>query len=31
VVFKMNDSLSPGVFGLEKDDSLVHIIMPVRV
>ncbi len=31
VVFKMNDSLAPGIFGVEKDTSLVHIIMPVRV
>jgi DNA polymerase III subunit beta len=31
VTFKMNDSLAPGVFGLEKDDSLIHLIMPVRV
>jgi len=31
VKFRMNDSLSPGVFELEKDESLVHLIMPVRV
>ncbi len=31
IKFRMNDSLSPGVFELEKDGSLVHLIMPVRV
>lgn len=31
VVFKMNDNLSPGVWGVEKDDSLVALVMPVRV
>jgi DNA polymerase-3 subunit beta len=31
VTFRMNDSLAPGVFGLEKDTSLIHLIMPVRV
>jgi DNA polymerase-3 subunit beta len=31
VTFKMNDSLAPGIFGLEKEEGLFHIIMPVRV
>jgi DNA polymerase III subunit beta len=29
--FKMNGSLAPGWFGLEKKEDLIHIIMPVRV
>ncbi len=28
---KINDSLSPGVWTGEKDKSLIHLIMPVRV
>ncbi len=31
VCFKMNDNLSPGVFGVEKDESLTVLVMPVRV
>jgi DNA polymerase-3 subunit beta len=31
VVFEMTGSLNPGVFKLEKDESYLHIIMPVRV
>lgn len=31
VVFEMADPLSPGVFRLPKDNSFLHIIMPVRV
>lgn len=31
IVFETNGSLNPGVFKLEKDPSLLHIIMPVRV
>jgi DNA polymerase-3 subunit beta len=31
VTFKMTESLAPGVFGIEGDESLTHIIMPVRV
>ena len=27
----MNDSLAPGVFGVENEEGLVHLIMPVRV
>ena len=29
--FEMNGSLSPGVFRIEKDDSFLHLIMPIRV
>ena len=28
---KINDNLSPGVWMGEKDKSLIHLIMPVRV
>jgi len=31
VTFEMTESLAPGVFGIEGDKSLTHIIMPVRV
>lgn len=31
VIFEMGDPLNPGVFRLPKDDSFLHIIMPVRV
>jgi DNA polymerase III subunit beta len=31
ITFKMNDSLAPGIFGVEKEAGLLHIIMPVRV
>jgi DNA polymerase-3 subunit beta len=31
VTFQMTESLAPGVFGVDGDKSLVHIIMPVRV
>ena len=31
LVFEMTGSLNPGVFRPAKDDSLVHLIMPVRV
>ncbi len=31
VKLKINDSLSPGVWAGEKDKSLIHLIMPVRV
>ncbi len=30
-VFEMTGALNPGVFKLAKDDSFLHIIMPVRV
>ena len=29
--FQMTSSLKPGVFRLGEDDSLLHVIMPVRV
>jgi len=29
--FEMTDSVSPGVFKIEKDDSFLHLIMPIRV
>lgn len=29
--FEMNGSLNPGVFKLEKDNSFLHLIMPIRV
>ena len=31
IKLKINDSLSPGVWMGEKDKSLIHLIMPVRV
>lgn len=31
VVMEMNDNLAPGVWKAEGDESLVHLIMPVRV
>ena len=31
LVFEMGGPLSPGVFRLPKDESYIHIIMPVRV
>jgi DNA polymerase III sliding clamp (beta) subunit (PCNA family) len=31
VVFEMNGSLSPGVFHPVKDETFLHIIMPVRI
>ena len=31
VTFGMTESLAPGVFGVEGDPGLTHIIMPVRV
>ena len=31
IVFEMSGSLAPGVWKPEKDENLVHIIMPVRV
>lgn len=31
VVFESNGSLSPGIFKAEKDDSFLHVIMPVRI
>lgn len=29
--FEMTNPLSPGVFKIEKDDSFLHLIMPIRV
>ena len=31
VVFEMNGNLSPGVFHPQKDETYLHIIMPVRI
>ncbi len=31
VSFEMNESLSPGVFRVDADDSWLHLIMPVRL
>ena len=31
VIFEMTGSLNPGVFKMPKDESYLHIIMPVRV
>lgn len=31
IIFEMSGPLNPGVFKLSGDDSLLHIIMPVRV
>lgn len=31
VVFETSGALNPGVFSINKDNSLLHIIMPVRV
>ena len=31
ITFQMTESLAPGVFGIEGDKNLIHIIMPVRV
>ena len=31
LVFEMTDPLAPGVFKPAKDDSFLHIIMPVRI
>jgi len=31
VKLRVNDGLSPGVFAGEKDKSLIHLIMPVRI
>ncbi|MFC1646948.1 DNA polymerase III subunit beta [Patescibacteria group bacterium] len=31
LTIEMTGSLNPGMFRVEKDDSLIHIIMPVRV
>lgn len=31
LVFEMTTSTAPGVFGISGDDSLLHLIMPVRV
>jgi DNA polymerase III subunit beta len=31
VTLAINESLTPGVWGLEKDNSLQHVIMPVRI
>lgn len=31
IFIKLNDPLSPTVFGATKDDSWIHIIMPVRL
>jgi DNA polymerase-3 subunit beta len=31
VVMKFNESVSPAVFMVEKDETLIHLIMPVRV
>ena len=31
IIFESNGSLSPGIFKSEKDDSFLHVIMPVRI
>lgn len=31
VVFEMTGPLNPGVFKIEKDDSFLHLIMPIRI
>jgi DNA polymerase-3 subunit beta len=31
ILFKMNESLTPGVFEIEGDLGLIHLIMPVRI
>lgn len=31
MIFEMSGPLSPGVFRIEKDDSYLHLIMPIRV
>lgn len=31
IVMKFNEAVSPAVFTVEKDESLIHLIMPVRV
>lgn len=31
VIMKFNEAVSPAVFMEEKDETLIHLIMPVRV
>lgn len=31
IVFEMSGPLNPGVFKIEKDDTFLHIIMPIRI
>lgn len=31
IVFKMNESLTPGVFGVSDEPGLIYLIMPVRI